>query len=142
MFKNKKPIDETILAAMIIGIIVALALAASSSIFASMEELFLVLALSFIVITIAGIFGIIGASFNMWLFGIGCGLAAASVKILPFAIPLKNKDSKIDSLRVSPQAAAKSVGGAVFYLALAAIIKTAGFTTFTALASATFGLFG
>lgn len=42
---------------LIVGIIVGLAIAASSSIFASMEEFFVVLAAVFIIITIAGLFG-------------------------------------------------------------------------------------
>lgn len=92
--------------------------------------------------TFAGVLGILGAAFNMWLFGIGLGLAAAAVKILPFAVPLKNKDSEIDSLRVAPQASAKTFGSALFYLLLAAVVKAAGFSMFAAAAAALFAFFG
>ena len=92
--------------------------------------------------TILGTLGIIGLTFNPWLFGIGMGIAAAIAKMVPFTIPLKNKTTSIDALRISPQAAAKNFGGSLFFFLLAAVIKTAGFSLFTAIIAPAFAAMG
>lgn len=65
------------------------------------------------------------------IFGIGMGIAAAVSKMIPFLAPLKNKTTKIEALRIAPQAAAKNLGAAAFIFLFAALIKVSGFSTFT-----------
>ena len=92
--------------------------------------------------TVAGMIGIASGASNMWLFGIGAGIAGAAVKILSFAAPLKNKDTNVESLRIAPQAAAKNIGAGLFFLAVGAVLKTWGFDNFLIVAACAFGLLG
>ena len=92
--------------------------------------------------TVAGTIGIASGADNIWLFGIGAGIAAAAVKLLAYTAPLKNKDSGIDSLRIAPQAAAKNLGAGLFFIAIGAVLKTFGFSTFISAAAAVFATFG
>jgi MFS family permease len=93
------------------------------------------------IVGIAGLIGLMGSGYNMILFGLGCGIAASSVKVLPFALPLKNKDSNIESIRIAPQSAAKNIGSGIFYLLLAGALSTIGFTNFTFMMSMCFAIF-
>lgn len=92
--------------------------------------------------TVLGTIGILGLGVTPWIFGIGMGMAAAVAKMIPFTAPLKNKTTNVDALRISPQAAAKNIGGSLFFFILAAVIKTAGFDSFTALIAPAFAAIG
>ena len=73
---------------------------------------------------LCGTIGLLGVS-DPWVFGLGCGMAGAAVKILPFSIPLKNKDSKVEALRIAPQASAKNIGAGLFSALLGGAIGAA-----------------
>lgn len=88
-----------------------------------------------------GILGILGLIQGPWLFGIGFGIAAAFMKLIPYSAPLKLGDGN-DGLRISPQASAKNFGGAFFLLFLGGFLMTFTFSTIAVFLSLFFAVVG
>lgn len=84
--------------------------------------------------TIFGSVGILTLPYTPLAFGLIFGAAAAFIKISPFSAPLKLKDGN-DALRISPQSAAKNVGGALFILFLGGVVSSLGWTYSTIILS-------
>jgi len=87
---------------------------------------------------VTGAIGILALEYSALVFGIGMGIAAAVSKMVPFLAPLKAKTTNIEALRLAPQAAAKNIGAAAFIFLFAALIKTAGFSLFSAIVAPLF----
>ena len=90
---------------------------------------------------ITGTIGILSLGYSPVIFGIGMGIAASVAKMIPFLTPLKNKDTKIEALRISPQAASKQIGAGLFFFLFAALIKISGFSLFTSIIAPIFAVF-
>lgn len=87
--------------------------------------------------TIVGALGILTLPYTPLGFGLIFGAAAAFIKISPFSAPLKLKDGN-DAFRISPQAAAKNVGGALFILLLGSVVLSIGWNYTTLILSSIF----
>jgi len=92
--------------------------------------------------TIVGALGILTVPYTPWGFGLIFGSAAAFIKIAPFSGPLKLYDTTNDAMLISPQAAAKNFGGALFTLFFATIFIGMGWIWATGILASLFILSG
>jgi len=88
-----------------------------------------------------GVFGIIFVSQSPMIFGVLFGVSAAFIKLGPFSSPMK-LFNKNEALKISPQSAAKNIGGAAFILFLGGTLKLLGWENTTVILSIFFLIVG